>query len=87
MSNVDTAALLDQVREVMAATFALDESDLPNDVSQQTCRRWTSLQHMTLMVALEEQFGVRLSMADMAAMKSLPQIVTTLKTYTESAAA
>ena len=54
MSNVDTSVLLDQVREIMASTFALDESDLPDDVSQQTCRRWTSLQHMTLMVALEE---------------------------------
>jgi acyl carrier protein len=76
-----------RVREIMAATFAMDESDLPDDVSQQTCRRWNSLQHMTLMVAIEEQFGVRLSMADMAAMKSLPQIVATLKRSTETAAA
>jgi acyl carrier protein len=87
MSNLDPTVLLDQVREIMASTFALDESDLPDDVSQQTCRRWTSLQHMTLMVALEEEFGVRLSMADMAAMKSLPQIVATLQTYAEAAAA
>jgi len=33
---------------------------------------------MTLMVALEKRFGVRLSMADMAAMTSLPAIVATL---------
>ena len=36
---------------------------------------------MTLMVALEERFGVRLSMTDMAAMKSLPAIVATLARY------
>lgn len=83
MSSVST----DQIREIMAETFALDESELPDDVSQQSCRRWTSLQHMTLMVALEEQFGVRLSMADMAAMKSMPQIVATLTRYVETAAA
>jgi len=73
--------LTDRVREIIASTFALDQADLPDDVSQQTCRRWTSLQHLTLMVALEEQFGIRLSMADMAVMKSLPQIVTTLRAY------
>jgi acyl carrier protein len=65
----------------------LDESELPDDVSQQTCRRWNSLQHMTLMVALEEHFGVRLSMADMTAMKSLPLIVATLARYAETAVA
>jgi acyl carrier protein len=79
--------LTDQVREIMAETFALDQCELPDDISQQTCRRWTSLQHMTLMVALEEQFGVRLSMADMAAMKSLPQIVATLGARAAGAAA
>lgn len=85
MSNDNV--LTEQVREIMAATFALDESELPDDVSQQTCRRWNSLQHMTLMVALEEQFGVRLSMADMSAMKSLPLIVATLARYAETAVA
>ena len=85
MSNDNV--LTEQVREIMAATFALDESELPDDVSQQTCRRWNSLQHMTLMVALEEQFGVRLSMADMSARKSLPLIVATLARYAETAVA
>jgi acyl carrier protein len=85
MSN--EIALTEQVREIMAATFAMDEDDLPDDVSQQTCRRWNSLQHMTLMVALEEQFAIRLSMADMTAMKSLPLIVATLSRYAETAVA
>ena len=85
MSNDNV--LTEQVREIMAATFALDENELPDDVSQQTCRRWNSLQHMTLMVALEEHFGVRLSMADMTAMKSLPLIVATLARHAETAVA
>jgi acyl carrier protein len=79
------SALIEQVREIMAATFGLDEGDLPDDVSQQTCRRWSSLQHMTLMVALEEQFNVRLAMAEMAEMKSLPVIVATLEKHSQPA--
>jgi acyl carrier protein len=73
--------LRDHVRELLAETLGLDEQSLPDDLSQQNCPRWSSLQHMTLMVALEERFGVRLSMADMAAMKSLPAIVATLARY------
>jgi len=73
--------LRDHVRELLAETLGLDEPSLPDDLSQQNCPRWSSLQHMTLMVALEERFGVRLSMADMAAMKSLPSIVATLARY------
>jgi acyl carrier protein len=75
------AELIEQVRAIMAASFGMDETDLPDDVSQQTCRRWSSLQHMTLMVSVEETFGVRLSMNEMAAMKSLPTIVATLEQH------
>jgi acyl carrier protein len=81
------AELIEQVRAIMAASFGMDETDLPDDVSQQTCRRWSSLQHMTLMVSVEETFGVRLSMNEMAAMKSLPQIVSTLERHLAGAAA
>ena len=77
----------EKVRALMAVSFGMDETDLPDDVSQQTCRRWKSLQHMTLMVSIEEAFGVHLSMNDMAAMKSLPQIVTTLERYLAGAPA
>jgi acyl carrier protein len=81
------AELIEQVRAVMAASFGMDETDLPDDVSQQTCRRWSSLQHMTLMVSVEESFSVRLSMNEMAAMKSLPQIVATLERHRAGAPA
>jgi acyl carrier protein len=81
------AELIEQVRAIMAASFGMDETDLPDDVSQQTCRRWSSLQHMTLMVSVEETFGVRLSMNEMAAMKSLPKIVATLEHHLAGATA
>jgi acyl carrier protein len=39
------------------------------------------------MVSVEETFGVRLSMNEMAAMKSLPKIVATLEQHLAGAAA
>ena len=85
MSNLEPTA--ETVRDVLADIFGVDINEIGDDFSQQTCRRWTSLQHMTLMVALEEHFGVHLSMADMTTMKSLREIVSTLANYVGAAAA
>jgi acyl carrier protein len=68
-----------RVRELLAATFVMDVSELPDDTSQQTCARWTSLYHMTLLMAIEEQFDVSLAMDEMTAMTSLVEIVSVLK--------
>jgi len=79
------ADLRDRVRELMATTFLIEAAELSDDVSQQTCARWTSLYHMMLLVVLEEQFGVSLSVDEMTAMTSLPKIVGVLKGYGASA--
>jgi acetyltransferase-like isoleucine patch superfamily enzyme/acyl carrier protein len=73
--------LIEQVREIMANTFGVDESDLPEDVSQETFERWTSLYHMTLLMALEEHFGVNLSMQEMTSMTNLAKIVNVLNQH------
>jgi acyl carrier protein len=71
--------LIEQVREVLATTLGVDSSDLPDDVSQDNCERWTSLSHMVLLVALEEQFECIFSMDEMTTMTSLERIVQTLR--------
>ena len=75
--NYDTLA--GQVRQIMAETFSEDELDLPADISQATFGRWTSILHMVLLVALEEQFGVTFSMDEMTSMTSLDRIVDVLE--------
>ena len=82
----DENRLIARVRDVMANTFGVDEQDLPVEPSMQSLRRWTSLQHMTLMVALEEAFAVRLSMTDMTSMTSLTAIVQVLSRRLATAA-
>jgi acyl carrier protein len=76
--TTDNDALTARVKETMAETFGADESDLPDDVSQQSYSSWTSLAQLTLLVALEEQFGVSFSITEMNSMSSLPQIVEVL---------
>ncbi len=71
--------LLGQVRDIMAETFGIDETDLPDNPSQATFARWSSLLHMVLLVAIEEQFNVSLSMDEMTSMTSFERIVEVLQ--------
>jgi acyl carrier protein len=72
--------LTGQVREIMAETFGIDETDLPDSPSQTTFARWTSILHMVLLVALEERFGVSFSLDEMTSMTSLDRIIDVLGT-------
>jgi acyl carrier protein len=67
--------LTEQVREIMADTFGIDQSDLPENPSQASVGRWTSILHMVLLVAFEEHFELTLSMDEMTSMTSLDRIV------------
>jgi len=76
-----TVGLRERVREIMADTFGMEPSELPNSTSQETCGKWSSLYHMMLLVVLEEQFEVSLSMDDMTSMTSLAEVVAVLDRY------
>lgn len=78
---MSAAELTDTVREIMADTFGVDEAELPGDVSQQTYARWSSLYHMTLIIALEEHFSTAFSMEEMPEMTSVSKIVSVLEQH------
>jgi len=76
---VAVAALTEQVRETMATVFMVDVDELPENISQLNYPRWTSLYHLTLLLALEEEFGTSFAMEEMTAMTSEDAIVTVLR--------
>ncbi|MBV9354206.1 MAG: acyl carrier protein [Chloroflexi bacterium] len=69
----------DQIRSILGTTLGIDEADLPVDVSQDTCQRWSSLRHMILIASLEEEFGVRFTAEEILSMTSLESIVATFE--------
>jgi acyl carrier protein len=79
--------LAERVHEVLATTLGVDPSELPEDASQSNCPRWTSVYHLVLIVALEEQFECSFSMEEMTSMTSLERIVDVLQSRAISAAA
>ena len=76
---MDDVTLSDEIREIMADAWGVDESALPGNISQASYPPWTSFNQMILLVALEEHFGLPFTLDEMMAMSSLAQIVTVLR--------
>jgi acyl carrier protein len=53
-------AIRENVKRLMAATFRVPASRIPDDATPQNVAEWDSLGHIELMLALEMEFGVPL---------------------------
>lgn len=63
-----------RLTEVVAETLGLAEDEITAETSPQTEASWTSFTHLTLMSAVEEAFGIQLSMAEMTAAQSFASL-------------
>ena len=52
-------AILEQVRTMMADAFSVPVERMTADASPDTIETWDSIQHLNLVMALEEAFGVQ----------------------------
>ncbi|MFE9581118.1 acyl carrier protein [Nocardia sp. NPDC006044] len=59
-SDSDTATVARRVRMVLGSVLQVAEADLPDEPATHNLRRWDSLHHMMLMLALEGEFGLRI---------------------------
>ncbi len=57
------------------------ETKIDANASQTTCERWDSLQHLNIIVALEEAFDLSFEPEDIAIMKSVEAIKNVINTY------
>lgn len=64
----------EQLKSVMASVFGLDAKNINETSSAETIENWDSLQHIKLIVALEEEFGVELENEDITTMISFTEI-------------
>jgi Acyl carrier protein len=60
-----------RVRQVVGDTLNVDPETVDDHSSPQTIAEWTSFNHLTLMAAAEEAFGMTLSMEEMNSVKSV----------------
>jgi acyl carrier protein len=63
----------------MAAVFGIDASAIDEQASPGSIEQWDSLRHMNLVLALEEEFGVRFSEEQIEQMLGFQLVRATLR--------
>lgn len=76
MSSADD--ITERVRGVMADLFQVDRAAVGLESSRETIPDWDSANHLTLVLALEEDFGVTFDVGEIETMLSLQDIVAVL---------
>ena len=66
--------ILEQVRRIAADVFALSIDQIGPDSSPDTIERWDSLQHVNLMLAIEQGFELEIAPEDMERLASIGDI-------------
>jgi acyl carrier protein len=63
-----------RLQRIFADLFTVPETDIIPSTSPETLQSWDSLQHLKLMLAIEQEFEVRITPQDMEQLISVEQI-------------
>jgi acyl carrier protein len=66
-----TASTFDQVRGIASDIFGVPTDRITAESSPETIENWDSMQHLNLVLAIEEKFGVQLEPEDIEQMKNI----------------
>jgi acyl carrier protein len=64
----------DKIKNVMALVFEIEPSQIPDSASTSTIDNWDSMNHMNLVVALEEEFNILFSDEEIVEIISLEAV-------------
>ena len=65
---------MDELKQVIAATFQIPIDSIPDDGSNETVENWDSLGQINLIMALEKQFKVSFTLEEILEMRDIPTI-------------
>ena len=70
-----TQSVRNAVRSVLADVLKVDPALIGDDASMKTMEEWDSGNHVSLVLALEEEFGVSFEVPEIEAMLSFEKVV------------
>jgi len=71
-----TASVFEEVRNVASDIFRIPADKITAESSPETIENWDSTQHLNLVLAIEEKFGVRFEPEDIEQMKNIGAVAT-----------
>jgi citrate synthase len=70
-----SAEVLANVKAIMARELGISTDNIPDDARINECDEWDSLNHISLLLSLEAEFGFEISEEVIQELTTLPNIV------------
>lgn len=71
----------ERLKNIMANVFGVQAEEINEMTSVDNCEEWDSLQHMSLLVAIEEEFDLSLNDEEVLRMKDFTSIIDILENH------
>lgn len=72
-----------RLKQIMGTVLKVDPAAIGDDASIETIRTWDSMRHMSLVLALEDEFGVAIPDDEAASITSYPLVLATMRRLLE----
>jgi len=73
-----------RLKNIMSNLFDIPVDDINDNISPENCDQWDSLQHMNLILSIEEEFCVSLTDDDVLKIKDFISIIDILEKFKQS---
>ena len=73
----------ERLKNIMANVFGIEVEEINEMTSVDNCEQWDSFQHMSLLVAIEEEFGLNLDDDEVLRMRDFASIIDVLETRSQ----
>ena len=71
--------IYERLNSVFREFFDDEEIELDDETTADDIEDWDSLNHITLMAAVEDEFGIRFTMGEVSGMKNVGEMVEIIK--------
>jgi acyl carrier protein len=70
-----------EIRQIMSKVFEIEISSISDNASQKDISKWDSLQHLNLIVEIEDHYDISIDPEDISVMVTIEKIVEIVNKY------
>ena len=71
--------MTDQLHDLIADIFDLEPADISEELTPEDIELWDSLNHLKLITAVEQSYGIQFTMAEVQAIDSVARLRTLIE--------
>lgn len=76
--------MTEKLNRIVAEVLDLEDSEIIDDLSPETAELWDSLNHLRMMTAIEQEFGIKFSMEEIESVKNIARLREIVNNHVQS---